>query len=66
MESSPVPEDFVFFLGVPTTRQVFDVYDILVGDVAHFAELEKHEGAGADRVTTVEWKNAQRDIMTLR
>ena len=49
MESSPVPEDFVFFLGVPATGQVFDVYDILMGDVVHLAELEESKSASADR-----------------
>ena len=65
MESSPVPEDFVFFLGVPATGQVFDVYDILMGDVVHLAELEESKSASADRVTAVERKNTERDIITL-
>src|SRR5271165_524220 len=64
IEGSPVPEDFVFFLDIPATRQVLDVYDILVGDVVYLAELKKGESSGADRVTAVELKNTERNIIT--
>src|SRR5580692_10410579 len=65
IESSPVPEDFVFFFDIPATGQVFDVYDILMGDIVHLAELEKSKRASPDRVTAVERKNTERDIITL-
>ncbi|HXO23098.1 MAG TPA: hypothetical protein VN870_00860, partial [Streptosporangiaceae bacterium] len=65
IESSPVPEDFVLFLDIPATRQVFDVYDILMGDVMHLPELEKSKSTSANRVTAVERENTERNIITL-
>jgi hypothetical protein len=52
VECSPISEDLVFLLDIPAARQVLEVYNILVSHVVYLAELEKREGAGADRVTT--------------
>ena len=55
----------MLFLYIPAARQVLDVYDILMSDVVHLAELEKSKSASADGVTAVERKNTERDVITL-